>query len=122
MVDFCPECGNMLRKKTCGCGWGELETISNDGSPNHLIKIWNPPSPNAIYCKITATPYEKLKSLLNKGIKPEKLKEVRENFKNRLYSCGNCLYYHAEISHCKYKNKYLTKDSICKSFEPFSDN
>ena len=98
MVEFCPECGNMLRKKTCGCGWGELETISNDGSPNHLIKIWNPPSPNAIYCKITATPYEKLKSLLNKGIKPDKLKEVRENLKNRLYSCSTCLYYHPEIS------------------------
>jgi len=121
MVEFCPECGNLLRKKPCGCGYGEIETNSKDGSTNHLIKFWNPPSPTAIYCKITATPYEKLKSMLSKGIKPEKLKEVRENFKNHLYSCSTCLYYHAEISHCKYKNKYLTKDSICKSFEPFSD-
>ncbi|MHA1988733.1 MAG: hypothetical protein ACW98D_19090 [Promethearchaeota archaeon] len=122
MVEFCPECGNLLRKKPCGCGYGESETTPKNGSQNTLIKIWNPPSTNSIYCKITATPYEKLKSMLNKGIKLEKLKEVRENFKNRLYSCSTCLYYHAEISRCKYKNKYLTKDSICKSFEPFSDN
>ncbi|TKJ22128.1 MAG: hypothetical protein CEE43_07885 [Promethearchaeota archaeon Loki_b32] len=119
MVEFCPECGNMLRKKTCRCGYGELDATSKDASHNHLIKIWNPPSPNAIYCKITATPHEKLKSMLNKGMIPEKLKEVREKFKNHLYSCRNCVYYYEEISHCKFKNKYLSKDSICKSYEPY---
>ncbi len=121
MVEFCPECGNMLRKKTCGCGYGELDATSKNSSHNQLKKIWSPPSPNNIYCKITATSYEKLKSVLNKGMTPDKLKEVRENLKNRLYSCSICLYYHAEISRCKYKNQYLTKDSICRSFEPFPD-
>jgi len=64
------------------------------------------------------TPHEKLKSLLNKGMIPEKLKEVREKFRNHLYSCRNCVYYY-EISHCKFKNKYLSKDSICKSYESY---
>jgi len=119
MVDFCPECGNLLRKKTCGCGYGEVDATSKNASHNQLIKIWNPPTSNAIYCKLTATRYEKLKSMLNKGIIPEILKEVREKFKNHHYSCINCVYYHEEISHCKFKNKYLSKDSICKSYEPY---
>ncbi len=122
MVEFCPECGNMLRKKACGCGYGELDNTLKNSSHNQLKKIWSPPSPNNIYCKITATSYEKLKSVLNKGMTPDKLKEVREKLKNHFYSCSNCLYYHAEISRCKYKNQYLTKDSICRSFEPFPDN
>jgi len=121
MVEFCPECGNMLRKKTCRCGFGELDTTSKNASHNQLKKIWSPPSPNNIYCKVTATSYEKLKSVLNKRMIPEKLKEVREKLKNHLYSCSNCLYYHAEVFLCKYKDKYLTKDSICRSFEPFPE-
>ena len=122
MVEFCPECGNMLRKNACRCGFDDSNTTSKNASPNQLKKICCPSSPNAIYCKITATAYEKLKSMLNKGMYPEKLKEVRENLKNRFYSCSICLYYHAQISRCKYKNQYLTKDSICRSFEPFPDN
>ncbi|GAH05564.1 unnamed protein product, partial [marine sediment metagenome] len=38
-------------------------------------------------CRITATPYDKLKLMLNKGIKPEKLKEIKKGLKNHLYSC-----------------------------------
>ncbi|MFW9821907.1 MAG: hypothetical protein ACFFE4_03185 [Candidatus Thorarchaeota archaeon] len=122
MVEFCPECGNLLRKNSCGCGYGKPETTTMDASSNGLNKIWDPPSPNNIYCKLTATSYDKLKSMLNKGIIPEKLKEVREKLRTHNYSCVVCLYYHEEMSLCKFKNKYLTQDSICKSFEPFSDN
>ena len=116
MVEFCPECGNMLRKKSCACGYNEPETNSNIGA---LLYIWAPPSPNIIYCKITATDYEKLKKMLSKGIQLEKLDEIKENLKKHLYNCCNCVYYNEEISHCQLKNKYLRKDSICKSFEPF---
>jgi hypothetical protein len=122
MVEFCPECGNLLRKKSCGCGYGKPKSTSMDTTPNGLKKIWDPPSPNNIYCKITATSYDRLKAMLNKGITPDKLKDVREGLKNRTYSCSNCLYYHEDINLCKFKNKYLTKDSICKSFEPFPEN
>ncbi|MHA2037866.1 MAG: hypothetical protein ACW972_01495 [Promethearchaeota archaeon] len=122
MVEFCPECGNLLRKKTCRCGYGEPQGFSKDSSYDNIKKIWDPPSPNNIYCKITATPYDKLRSMLIKGIIPDKLKEVRDNLKSRFYSCSNCLYYHGDIYLCKFKNKYLTKDSICRSFEPYSDN
>jgi hypothetical protein len=121
MVEFCPECGNLLRKKFCGCGYGKPESTTTDATSNGLKKKWDPPSPNNIYCKITATSYDKLKSMLNKGIIPEKLKEVREKLKTRKYYCGVCLYYHEEINLCKFKNKYLTKDSICRSFEPLSE-
>lgn len=116
MVEFCPECGNMLRKKPCPCGYSDHETHIKS---NTLLQIWAPPSPNIIYCRITATPYDKLKLMLNKGIHLEKLKEIKYKIKNRLYSCTDCVYYHEEIFHCKLKNKYLRKDSICKSFEPY---
>ncbi|MFW9876456.1 MAG: hypothetical protein ACFFG0_25460 [Candidatus Thorarchaeota archaeon] len=116
MVEFCPECGNLLRKKTCRCGYTESETPTNK---TLLIRLWNPPSPNIIYSRITATPYEKLKLMLSKGTYPKKLKEVKENLRNHFYSCVNCVYYNEDVSHCKLKNKYIQKDSICKTFEPF---
>ena len=119
MVDFCPECGNMLRKNACGCGYNNPSINSKNLSNTSLIHIWNPPTPNIIYCKITATSYDKLKMMLSKGTYPEKLKEIKKKLKNRLYSCINCVYYNDEIFHCQIKNKYLKKDSICRSFEPY---
>lgn len=116
MVEFCPECGNLLRKKPCPCGDKDLDSTSESRS---LLKIWSPPTPNIVYCKITATSLEKLKKMLSKGIKVEKLKEIRDKLKNHLLSCSNCVYYHEEINHCRLRNKFLTEDSICKSFEPF---
>ncbi|MFX1375105.1 MAG: hypothetical protein ACFFA0_04780 [Promethearchaeota archaeon] len=119
MVEFCPECGNMLRKKSCACGYNKRETNS---SAEFLLHVWAPPSPNIIYCKITSTKYEKLKKMLSKGIQIEKLKEIREKIEKHLYNCCNCVYYNEGISHCQLKNKYLRMDSICKSFEPFEEN
>ena len=116
MVEFCPECGNLLRKKRCKCGYDEVPSKTAS-----LNKIWDPPSPNIIYCRLTAMSLEKLRSMLNKRIYPEKLKEIQINFKNHYYSCSICLYYSEEISLCKKRNKYLTKDSICKSFEPYEN-
>ncbi|MHA1914574.1 MAG: hypothetical protein ACW986_11800 [Promethearchaeota archaeon] len=118
MVEFCPECGNMLRKKACRCGYTEFETTP---TKIPLRQLWNPPSPNIIYCKLTATPYEKLKSMLKKGEYPEKLKEIKKKVKNRLLSCRNCVYYDEYLFLCKFKNKYIAKDSICKTFEPFEN-
>ena len=119
MVEFCPECGNMLRKKFCRCGYNKQETLSSNGINTSLIEIWNPPSPKVIYCKLTATSLDKLKTMLNKGVYPEKLKEITKKVKNHLFSCLNCVYYNEEIFHCQIKNKYLKKDSICRSFEPY---
>jgi hypothetical protein len=116
MVEFCPECGSILRKKTCRCGYTDREITTDKIS---LIQMWDPPSPNIIYCKITATRYKKLKLMLNKGVYPEKLKEIKVKIRNRLYSCNNCVYFHEEISHCKIKNKFMKEDSICKTFEPY---
>ena len=75
MVEFCPECGNMLRKKACRCGYTQYETTT---TKIPLLQLWNPPPPNIIFCKLTATPYETLKSMLKKGSYPAKLKEVRK--------------------------------------------
>ena len=111
----------MLRKKPCGCGYSDLETNTNNTSDFSLKYIWNPPSPKTIYCKITATPREKLNFMLNKRIYPEKLNEITEKVKNHLYSCCNCVYYNEDEFHCKFKNKYLRRDSICSFFEPFEN-
>lgn len=116
MVEFCPECGNLLRKKPCKCGYDSREKPTKK---SFLNQIWDPPSPNTIYCNLTATAYEKLKLMLKKRIYPEKLKEIQKKLKKHLYSCNVCLYYHKELSLCKKKNKYFTEDSICKSFEPY---
>lgn len=121
MVEFCPECGNLLRKKTCECGYGKPKALPQNGVSNYVIQIWDPPSPKTIYCKLTASSHDKLNSLLNKGMVPEKLKEVRRKLKNHLFFCNNCLYYHADKFLCKYKSKYVTLESICRSFEPLPD-
>lgn len=117
MVEFCPECGSLLRKRACRCGYNQPKPKeTNNGGLNY---IWNPPSPNIIYCKITATPIEKLRSALNKGDYPDKLKEIKINLRNHQYTCCNCVYYNEEINHCQIYNKFYKKDSICKRFEPF---
>lgn len=116
MVEFCPECGNLLRKGGCKCGYNQPKVSNKDIS---LIKVWDPPSPNIIYSRLTATPLMKLKSMLNKGIYPEKLKEIKKKLKQHLYTCSNCVYYDESLSHCKKKNKYIQNSSICKTFEPF---
>ncbi|MFX1428226.1 MAG: hypothetical protein ACFFBE_17365 [Promethearchaeota archaeon] len=116
MVEFCPECGNLLRRNRCKCGYNEQQIPNNKLS---LIQIWDPPSPNIIYCRITATPLKKLKQMISKGAYPDKLKEIKRKVRNHLYSCINCVYYHEEISLCKKKNKYVQNNSICKTFEPF---
>jgi hypothetical protein len=119
MVEFCPDCGNLLRNKPCPCGYKDQEITPKKMS---LGYIREPPSANIIYCRITATPFDKLKMMLSKGVYLEKLKEIRFKLKKNLYSCLNCVYYHEEDFLCKPKNKYLRKDSICKSFEPFEES
>jgi hypothetical protein len=109
----------MLRKKSCKCGYNTQDTLSKNENITSLIEIWNPPSPKIIFCKLTATSQDKLKIMLNKGIYPEKLKEITEKLKNHHFSCCDCVYYNEEIFHCQIKNKYLKKESICRSFEPY---
>ena len=116
MVEFCPECGNLLRRNRCKCGYNQPKVSIGEIS---LIKIWDPPSPNIIFSRLTGTPLKKLQLMLNKGISPEKLKEIKNKVKNHLYSCSNCVYYDEYISLCKKKNKYIENSSICKTFEPF---
>jgi DNA-directed RNA polymerase subunit M/transcription elongation factor TFIIS len=119
MIKFCPECGNLLRKKFCPCGYNAPadKKVIKDG----VIQIWQPPTPNIIYCKITGTPLEKLKKGLNKGIYPDKLKEIKIKLKKHLFSCRDCVYYREDVIHCQLKNKFLKKDSICRSFEPYAN-
>ena len=119
MVQFCPECGALLRKNSCPCGYNAPSTVVKGDSNIILNYIWDPPSTNMLYCKITGTPYEKLKFEISKGNYPEKLKEIREDIKDHKYTCRNCVYYNHEKSHCKLKNKYFKDDSICKSIELF---
>ena len=117
MVDFCPECGNMLRKNSCKCGYEEDQVKIK--TKTFYIEMWDPPSPKVIYSRLTATSHDKLRKMLSKGNYPEKLKEITKKLKNHLYSCRNCVYYNEEKFHCQVKNKFVTKDSICKRFEPF---
>ena len=119
VVEFCPECGNMLRKKSCKCGYNNQNIHSKNGPNMALNEIWNPPSPKVIFCKLTATSQNKLETMLSKGNYPEKLKDITKKLKNHLFSCCNCVYYNEEVFHCQFKNKFLKKESICRSFEPY---
>ncbi len=119
MVDFCPECGSLLRKNACKCGYNNQKSHSKNTSNTYVLEIWDPPSPKTIYSRLTATSHDKLRIMLNKGNYPEKLNEITKKVKNHLYSCCNCLYYNEEKLHCQVKNKFLKKDSICRRFEPF---
>ncbi len=119
VVEFCPECGNMLRKKSCKCGYNNQNIHSKNVSNMSLNEIWDPPPPKIIYCKLTATSHNKLETMLSKRKYPEKLKDITKKLKNHLFSCCNCVYYNEAIFHCQIKNKYLTKESICRSFEPY---
>ena len=119
MVDFCPECGNMLRKGSCKCGYDD-DALHSKKSSNVLVRqVWDPPSPNIVYCRITGTSLDKLKKGLSKGNYPEKLKEIKIKLKKHEYSCRNCVYYVEKEMHCKIKNKYFKNESICTRFEPF---
>ena len=118
MVEFCPECGSLLMGKYCKCGYNSPKILrKNTNAP--IKHIWNPPSANVVYSKLTGTPIEKLKLQINKGHYPEKLKVIRKNLNARKYTCCNCVYYNEERFHCQIKNKWFEKDSICKGFEPF---
>ena len=109
----------MLRKKSCKCGYNTQDSLSTNLNNMSLIEIWNPPSPKIIFCKLTGTSQDKLKIMLNKGIYSDKLKEITKKLKNHHFSCCDCVYYNEEIFHCQIKNKYLKKESICRSFEPY---
>lgn len=122
MVDFCPDCDNLLRRNVCKCGYNKpnIKSVkSRNFSNTSLIHIWNPPTPNIIYCKISATSLDTLRKMVSKGKYPVKLKEIKKKLKNHLFSYTNCLYYNEELFHCQIKNKYIDKESICSSYEPF---
>ena len=121
MIKFCPECGSLLRKDSCRCGYNAPVTTKKKVSKDGVIQIWDPPSPNIIYSKVTGTPLEKLQKGLKKGIYPEKLKKIKQNLKKRLYTCCNCVYYREDVQHCQKKNKFLKMDSICRTFEPYEN-
>ena len=64
----------MLRKKSCRCGYEEIQAKNAPNS--YILEIWNPPNPKIIYCRLTATSQDKLRIMLSKGNYPEKLKEI----------------------------------------------
>ena len=118
MVEFCPECGSLLRRKYCDCGYNSPK-IQRKNTNAPIKRIWDLPSANLIYSKLTGTSMDKLKSLISKGNYPEELKIIKKKLNARKYTCCNCVYYNEERLHCQIKNKWFEKDSICKGFEPF---
>lgn len=69
MVDFCPECGSVLRNRPCKCGY--KDHISKNFSKNtaeNISVFWDPPNPRTLYCRITGVPYRKLKYNINQGL------------------------------------------------------
>ncbi|KKK42936.1 hypothetical protein LCGC14_0830560 [marine sediment metagenome] len=138
MLEFCPECSNLLRKRiidgmeylACGCGYKrELEgqtgntrfkKIQKQNKPRKLkVKSvsWDPPKAISLYAKIKDAPKGK-----NKGGRTGKssiiLKMVQDKLDMKYYNCSKCTQLMSANLFCTLHERKVGKSDICKSFEP----
>jgi len=77
---------------------------------------WNPPAPSTIYCKINGITYSLYKYYLTRSSSAIQEKNIEDKLNSHKYNCACCSSYLDEM--CSHKNKGVSKDAICKSFEP----
>lgn len=138
MLDFCPDCSNLLRKRVidsmeylaCGCGYKrQLEAqTSNKGytiipkkNKSRNIKVksvsWDPPEAVVLYSKIKDVPKSQHRSG-GSGQSPIILKMIQNKLDSKYYNCSKCTQLMSANLFCTHNERKVGKRDICKSFEP----
>lgn len=143
MLEFCPECSNLLRKRNingvnylaCGCGYKKKldeqpssagggginaprRRVSRASKPTKAKNVdWDPPDALMVYSKLKDAPWKK-----NAGASSEPsaraLTMIKERLDSRYYNCGKCKKFTQSNSFCRLHERTMDKESICKSFTP----
>lgn len=77
---------------------------------------WNPPAPSTVYCKMYGISYNSYKYYQTRSSSDIQIKSIEDKLNNHNYNCACCSSYLNGA--CSNKNKSVSKDAICKSFEP----
>ena len=141
MLEFCPECSNLLRKRfidskqylACGCGHKrEIEgQTANPMARKIQVKnkprkfkvksvSWDPPEAMSIYVKIKGAPRIQSKDG-NSGGSPIILKMIQDKLDEKYYNCSKCTRLISANLFCSLHERKVGKKDICKSFDPVYD-
>ena len=77
---------------------------------------WNPPAPSTVYCKMNGITYNLYKYYRTRSSSEIQIKNIEDKLNSHKYNCACCSSYLDGA--CSHKNKSVSKDAICKSFEP----
>lgn len=77
---------------------------------------WNPPAPSTVYCKMNGITYNLYKYYRTRSSGEIQIKSIEDKLNSHKYNCACCSSYLDGA--CSHKNKVVSKDAICKSFEP----
>ena len=141
MLEFCPECSNLLRKRiidgmeylACGCGYKrEIEGQKSYTRVKNIQKIkkknksrklkvksvsWDPPEAVLLYAKIKDVPRSKSRDGTS-GRSPIILKMIQDKLDTKYYNCSKCTRLISANLFCSLHERKVGKRDICKSFEP----
>ncbi len=141
MLEFCPECSNLLRKRfidgmqylACGCGYKrEIEgqtanprakriQVKNKSRRSKVKSVsWNPPEAMSIYVKIKDAPRIKARDG-SSGVSPIILKMIQDKLDMKYYNCSKCTRLMSANLFCSLHERKVGKKDICKSFDPIYD-
>ena len=143
MLEFCPECSNLLRKRfidgmgylACGCGYkrkieGQTANPIAKKAPirnkPRKVKVkaksvsWNPPEARSIYAKIKDAPRIQSKGG-SSGESPIILKMIQDKLDMKYYNCSKCTRLMSANLFCSLHERKVGKKDICKTFEPIYD-
>lgn len=143
MLEFCPECNNLLRKRVidgweymaCGCGYkrkieGQARNprVKSIQIKNKQRKVktkvksvsWDPPEARLLYNKIKGAPRGQ-----NRGGRsvesPIILKMIQDKLDSKYYNCPKCTRLLSANLFCQLHERKVGKMDICKSFNPIYD-
>jgi len=138
MLEFCPECSNLLRRRfidgmeylACGCGYKReiegqtgnlrMKKIQVKNKPRKLkVKpvSWDPPEAMSLYDKIKDAPRTQTRSG-SSGRSPIILKMIQDKLDMKYYNCSKCTRLMSANLFCSLHERKVGKRDICKSFEP----
>ena len=141
MLEFCPECSNLLRRRViegmaylaCGCGYKRelddqpsyagFKKIPKKNKPRKLnVKSvsWDPPEAMLLYAKIKHVPGGKSKGG-SSDRSPLILKMIQEKLDTKYYNCSKCTQLMSANPFCTLRERKVGKRDICKLFDPVYD-